>query len=216
MLPFLTEHFTCYQLSTRGRGLSTDNPDHSRARHFEDIAAFVRSIGNVSLFGHSAGAVWALGGASLIPENVQRLSLYEAPVGLPGPTADQSARIEGAVSEGRLADAIEVVFDVVGLDDLERGLFAMPEVFQMIEPVVPVATRELAEVYQPLEDDIPERVHMPVLLIQGSTSGSHFKEATTRLKNTFGQSTIAEVPAGHMGTVTAPDAVARELIRFFK
>jgi pimeloyl-ACP methyl ester carboxylesterase len=45
MLPFLVEHFTCYLMSTRGRGLSGDNADHSRERQFEDVAAFVEGIG---------------------------------------------------------------------------------------------------------------------------------------------------------------------------
>ncbi len=32
LLPHLTDRFTCYLPSTRGRGLSSDNPDHSPAR----------------------------------------------------------------------------------------------------------------------------------------------------------------------------------------
>ena len=32
MLPFLVEQFTCYLMSTRGRGRSGDNADHSRER----------------------------------------------------------------------------------------------------------------------------------------------------------------------------------------
>lgn len=66
MLPFLVDPFTCYMMSTRGRGLSGEHPDHSRQRHFEDVAAFVESIGEpAGVFGHSAGAVWALGGSTL-------------------------------------------------------------------------------------------------------------------------------------------------------
>src|SRR6266508_3654173 len=29
LLPYLTDRYTCYLPSTRGRGLSSDNPDHS-------------------------------------------------------------------------------------------------------------------------------------------------------------------------------------------
>ena len=67
-------------MSTRGRGLSSDNTDHSRERQFEDVAAFVESIGEpVGLFGHSSGAIWALGGAALSPASVRGLAVYEPP-----------------------------------------------------------------------------------------------------------------------------------------
>ena len=45
LLPHLADRFTCYLPSTRGRGLSADNPDHSPPRLQEDINAFVDSIG---------------------------------------------------------------------------------------------------------------------------------------------------------------------------
>src|SRR5688500_13945134 len=37
MLPHLTDRFTCYLPSTRGRGLSGDNPDHSPRRLEDDV-----------------------------------------------------------------------------------------------------------------------------------------------------------------------------------
>src|SRR6266545_1336367 len=45
LLPYLTDRYTCYLPSTRGRGLSSDNPDHSPPRLQEDVTAFVDSIG---------------------------------------------------------------------------------------------------------------------------------------------------------------------------
>jgi pimeloyl-ACP methyl ester carboxylesterase len=39
LLPHLTDRFTCYLPSTRGRGLSGDNPDHSPPRLDEDVTA---------------------------------------------------------------------------------------------------------------------------------------------------------------------------------
>ena len=44
MVPFLSQHFTCYCMSTRGRGMSGDHPDHSRERMYEDVAAFVSGV----------------------------------------------------------------------------------------------------------------------------------------------------------------------------
>ena len=45
LLPHLTNRFTCYLPSLRGRELSGDNPDHSPPRFQEDVNAFVESIG---------------------------------------------------------------------------------------------------------------------------------------------------------------------------
>ena len=44
LVPHLADRFTCYTPSTRGRGISGDNPDHSPPRLQEDITAFVDSI----------------------------------------------------------------------------------------------------------------------------------------------------------------------------
>src|SRR5262245_13549766 len=62
LLPHLTGRLTCYLPSTRGRGLSGDNPDHSPPRLEEDITAFVDSIGEpVGLVGWSGSGAWVLG-----------------------------------------------------------------------------------------------------------------------------------------------------------
>lgn len=38
LLPLLSERFTCYLMDTRGRGASTNHPDHSPERLVEDVA----------------------------------------------------------------------------------------------------------------------------------------------------------------------------------
>jgi len=45
LLPFLSDHFTCYLVDTRGRGLSAHSNDHSPERLVQDIKAFIKSIG---------------------------------------------------------------------------------------------------------------------------------------------------------------------------
>jgi hypothetical protein len=55
LLPHLIGHFTCYAMSTRGRGLSDDHPDHTIAALIADVAAFAESIGEaVCALGHSS------------------------------------------------------------------------------------------------------------------------------------------------------------------
>lgn len=64
VLPHLTGRFICSLPSTRGRGLSGDNPDRSPPRLVEDVGAFADSIGApVFLAGESMGAHLALAAA---------------------------------------------------------------------------------------------------------------------------------------------------------
>ena len=58
MLPHLTDRFTCYLPSMRGRSLSGDSPDHSPGRLQEDFSAFVGSVGGrVFLASWSTGSL---------------------------------------------------------------------------------------------------------------------------------------------------------------
>src|ERR687891_2802795 len=77
LLPHLTDRFTCYLPSTRGRGLSSDNPDHSPARLEEDVTAFVDSIGEpVCLVGWSGSGAWVLD-AAVRSGSVAAVAAYE-------------------------------------------------------------------------------------------------------------------------------------------
>ena len=81
LLPHLVEKFTLIAIDRRGCGTSGDAPGpYSIEREFEDVAAVVNSVGErVSLFGHSYGALVALGAAPLA-RNLAKLVLYEPPL----------------------------------------------------------------------------------------------------------------------------------------
>jgi pimeloyl-ACP methyl ester carboxylesterase len=220
LLPFLIEHFTCYLMSTRGRGLSGDNADHSRERQFQDVAAFVESIGEpVGLFGHSSGAVWALGGAALSPARVRALALYEPPFpALEPPTRDeQYARLEAAIAAGRPADAVHVLTgEIIGLGADEQALFSAPGVAERAQATLPVAVQELPEVNRPFEDAVLEKLTMPVLVLQGERSRIEFKHAARRLSKRLADARLAEIAgAGHVGPLTTAEPVANTLVAFF-
>lgn len=58
---------------------------------------------------------------------------------------------------------------------------------------------------------------MPVLLIHGTRSAHHFKEATRYLAERLDDAQMVEITeTGHMGPVTAAEAVAQDLIRFLQ
>ena len=219
MLPFLVGHFRCYPMSTRGRGLSEDNADHSRERQFEDVAAYVESLdAPAAVFGHSSGAVWALGGAALAPAHVRALALYEPPFPALNPLVsdDQYARFTAAVSEGRGAEAAQIATgEIIGLDGGELALFSLPEVAERVNRVLPVVVQELPEMNRPFEDALLEKLHMPVLVLHGERSRVEFKNAARDLTERLDDARLVELAdAGHIGPLTNAEPVARELVRF--
>jgi pimeloyl-ACP methyl ester carboxylesterase len=221
LLPFLVDHFTCYSISTRGRGLSADSADHSRERQYEDVAALVENLHEpVSIFGHSSGGAWVLGGAAAAGSACRAIALYEPalPVSRPLMRDDGYARFCDAITEDRLNDAVLImVDDVVGPTPEERALFAMPEVVDLCAPVLPAVVLEGPEVNRPIDTKVIEKLTMPVLLVQGTRSGMHFKDAVRHLTATLPRSRVVEISgAGHLGPLTHPQLVANELIAFFK
>ena len=102
LLPHLTDRFTCYLPSTRGRGLSDDNADHSPPRLQEDFNAFVDSIGEpVCLAGWSTGGSWALGAAAHSGA-VAAVAVYE-PTVIPVMREDDLASLGGMVEQMAVA-----------------------------------------------------------------------------------------------------------------
>ena len=76
----LGARFTVHAVDRRGRGETSSSPANSTRDEFDDVAAVVRSVGeSVFMIGHSYGAHVALGAASLVPERVRKLILYEPP-----------------------------------------------------------------------------------------------------------------------------------------
>lgn len=220
MLPFLVQHFTCYLMSTRGRGLSGDSADHSRERQFEDVAAYVASIDEpAAVFGHSSGALWALGGAALSAAHARALALYEPPFPalMPPTTDDQYTRFRAAITEGRLAEAVDIATgEIIGLGADEQALFSAPGVAERAQAALPVVVQELPEVNRPFEEALLERLSMPVLVLHGERSRVEFKDAAHHLAGRLKDARVAEIAgAGHVGPLTAPEPVAQELVGFF-
>ncbi len=220
MVPVLAEHFTCYLMSTRGRGLSGKNADQARERHFEDVAAFAHSIGEpVGVVGHSSGAVWALGGVALAPEAVRAVALYEPPLALAHPVVGEAAieTIARTAADGRPAEAALMLIDeAVKPTAEERALFSASEVAALAGAYVPVALPEIPELNRSFDTVAIEKLTMPVMMIQGSRTASHFKDAVRHVSSRLDNCRVIEIQdIGHLGHVTAPLAVTEELVRFF-
>jgi pimeloyl-ACP methyl ester carboxylesterase len=221
MVPFLLGHFTCYSISTRGRGVSADCADHSRERQYEDVAAFLEDIGEpVCVFAHSSGAAWVLGGAARAAASCRAIALYEPalPESRPVMREDAYARFSQAITDGRYEDAVLIsVDDIIVPTDEERALFTIPAVMEICTSVLSAAALEIPELNRPFPIEMLDTLAMPALLMQGTRSGDHFKDAVHRLAEALPRSRVVDIDgAGHLGPMTHAQTVANELIFFFE
>jgi pimeloyl-ACP methyl ester carboxylesterase len=225
MLPHLTDRFTCFLPSTRGRGLSADAREHSLQRWLEDMVAFVDSIGQpVPLFGWSGGGLMALGAA-------QQSTVVTAVVGyepVAFETIDEEtfadmratvARMAEEVEQARPAEAARLWAAFVCNDEElaefvanklhEVAAVNMPADLRMFENLDPTAP-------SPTDPTALATITVPVLVLQGDrTALSWFDRSTRHLAEHVPDYEVRMVPgAGHGGPGLAPEPVAAELIRF--
>jgi pimeloyl-ACP methyl ester carboxylesterase len=229
LLPHLTDRFTCYLPSTRGRGLSGDDPDHSPARLEEDVIAFVESIGKpVGLVGWSGSGAWVLGTAAR-SRSVAAVAAYE-PFVLGAMGDDDRAqtfatmeRIGVAGADGRLVDAIRTFAawicnnaEIVALEETafyERWAHCVPAMLRFV----------LADAsYDGARSTDPERlraVTAPVLVLRGrQTALSTFiPDAARHITQEVPDSHARELAGvGHFAPLLSAEVIARELIGFFQ
>jgi pimeloyl-ACP methyl ester carboxylesterase len=233
LLPHLTNRFSCYLPSTRGRGLSADHIDHSLPRLQEDIDAFVESIGEpVYVMGWSGGGPFVLGVAERTDAAMAVVAWEsggsadaigpegQADLGRLGAAIEQAGM---AAAEGRLVDAVrafligicndEEIAALEGTDFHERWSRGVPELLVFFQQVM--AAQEPGP-------DAPEalaQITVPVLLLTGEETllEAAFGNATQYIAAHTADAQVREVPGvGHFAPVAAPERVAAELIAFFE
>jgi pimeloyl-ACP methyl ester carboxylesterase len=228
LLPRLTDRFTCYLPSTRGRGLSSDNPDHSPARLDEDVTAFVDSIGEpVCLVGWSGSGPWVLGAAAR-SASVTAVAVYEpavVSVMRDDDLARTSATMEQvgiAAADGRL-DAVRA-FAAWICTDPEIAALEETDFYERWAGCVPAMLRFVQQdaSYEGPRSTDPEALGMvtaPVLLLRGQQTalGTWFADATRHIAQHVSDPHVRELRgAGHFAPVIAPEPIAIELIPFFE
>jgi len=229
LVPNLSDHFTCYLPSMRGRGLSADNPDLRPERHSEDIAAFVDSIGGpVGLMGESTGAFYSLGAVQR-GAKVSAVALYESPVfEFWEEDGEDTTKFKNGVAgmakaaaEGKLVDAVQAFCSGVYNDD-EMAQLAQMNAFEPRAQFVPKLLQVLEQAPQtegPNPNDPAEltKVTTPSLLLYGSRTTVPHAKSTKYLAEKIPNARLKEIPgAGHAAPSTAPEQLANELIQFFE
>lgn len=225
MLPFLQDHFTCYTLSTRGRGLSSDNPDHSWDRIVEDVRAFAESIGEpVGMVGHSSGGALALEATSRT-EVVLALALFEPTVFRIGADHQRDAqrdergfeRIHQLAEEGKLVDAVRVFVEEIAVAEQSEldGMLAAGA-YDAMAPNLTAFLQEMVSGPGVTDPSVLARLTIPVLLAYGTETAPFSKTVVQLLAEQLPDTQVREVEgAAHFAPLVAPEPVAEELSRFF-
>jgi len=117
----LGKHFTVINYDRRGRGESGDTLPYAVEREIEDIEALIDEAGgSACVYGISSGAALTLWAASeLGSDKINKAAAYEPPFAVgdhQGLPKDYVERLDRAVADGRLGDALEIfMIDAVGM-----------------------------------------------------------------------------------------------------
>ena len=226
LLPELSEHFTCYSVSLRNRGLSDATPDHAPERHAEDIVAVVDSVrGPVGLAAYSRGAGLALCAVAQT-EAVQAVALYEPHViELYGPedvarAAAALERMHAATSQGRLAEAAEVFIEEITLPNpQELATLSESGAFDSLAPLMPEIVSEISHWQLPRSSDsLPlDEINVPVLLLHGSHSHRFYTHVVEHLSARLPNADVQQVAeCGHFSPWFTPAPIADHIVQFFE
>jgi pimeloyl-ACP methyl ester carboxylesterase len=228
LLPRLSEQFTCYTMSTRGRGLSADHADHSPERVVEDVRAFVDSIGEpVALAGVSGGGMHALGAAAR-SNSVSALAVYE-PVVFEAMEEGDHASFRNAVVEtcaavagGRPAEPALTFLGFIANAEEREALSGAPDMLEEVGRYGPIDLLEFQHHvagYPSPSPTAPEtlaRIAAPVLILHGSRSArTWFGRGARHVAEHVAGSHKREIEgAGHLAVALGVEAVADAFVDF--
>jgi pimeloyl-ACP methyl ester carboxylesterase len=214
--PLLEPRFTVWAVDRRGRD-SFDAKRYSLELEFEDVAAVVREAGeDAFLFGHSYGGLVAAGAAGRL-RGLERLVLYEAPMG--GVLADPPwlERFEGHLAAGDRDSAVRLfLHDVGGYSHVEIDVMEGTPAWERRTATAPSVTRELrAERAFSAADLGLDRLELACLLLVGSKSPAWARRSTEAFAAAIPGAEVRTLQGqGHGAAVSAPALLAAEIERF--
>jgi pimeloyl-ACP methyl ester carboxylesterase len=217
--PALTARWRVTAMDRRGRGTSGDSQPHDLSREFEDVTAVAASLAGgdpVDVFGHSYGAVCALGAVAQ-GAPVHRLALYEppGPQTVPAQWRERMLPVIAAGQPGRamfsfLTEIIGLsAAEVEALRDAPRGYDVMP----IVSATMPRESEALSIVDI---EELATGVEIPVLLLLGSDSPAWAQDITAELTRALKHETLAVLDGqGHDAINQAPGLLVTRLAEFF-
>ena len=227
LLPYLEPHATVHVMDRRGRGASGDAPDYALEREFEDVAAVVESIAEVSgsavdVYGHSYGGQCAFG-AALRTSNIRRLVLYEGwppvmPEKLKFP-AEVEERLDALVAAGDRGAALETFMrEVVKVPEEDIGAIKAQPSWPARVGAVHTITREFRAFSDDLFDsEQAAKIRVPVLLLVGADTPDELKDDPETVAAALPDVRIAVLEGQqHLADVLAPEFFAEHVLAFLR
>ena len=220
--PQLEQHFTVTSMDRRGRGDSGDAAAYAIEREFEDVAAVVQAVAAPALlFGHSYGALCALGAALQI-EELSGLILYEPWINEEGGTLykpEQLERLDGLLAAGDREGVVKALFaEIAGFPPHEMDLLVSTPFWSKRVAMAHTIPRESrAEEFYRLSPDRMRRLPIPVLLLTGGDSLPLAGRVNAMLESMLPDARIAVMPGQqHIAMTTAPDLLVDAVLDFWR
>ncbi|MEZ7004032.1 alpha/beta fold hydrolase [Streptomyces sp. AD55] len=214
----LAERFEVTVYDRRGRGASGDTPPYAVEREIEDLAAVVAEAGEgACLYGVSSGGALALRAlAAGLP--VRRAAVYEVPYALADEAlrgrAEYTARLTGALAEGRRGDAVELFLRLTGLGEaVIEGARQSPLWSGMESLAASLAYDDAVMGDGSVPRALLASVRVPVLSVAGDASPAWLREAAGAVAEAVPDGAY-RVLAGQTHLVE-PDVLAPVLAEFF-
>jgi pimeloyl-ACP methyl ester carboxylesterase len=227
LLPYLEPYATVHVMDRRGRGGSGDAPDYELQREFEDVAAVVDAIAEVSgpkvnVYGHSYGGECAFG-AALLTSNIRSLVLYEGwppvqPEKLKFPRRVEQ-RLDALVTSGDREAALELFWrEVVKASEEDiRAIRAQPTWAARVATVHTI-TREVRAFYDDTFDPgRAARITVPVLLLAGDDTPNELRDDLETVAAALPDARIAYLEGQqHIADVLAPELFSERVLEFLR
>jgi pimeloyl-ACP methyl ester carboxylesterase len=215
----LSADFQVTAFDRRGRGDSGDGPGYSIEREIEDVLAVIGASGPpVRLVGHSFGAILSLLVAARAGDRIERLVLYEPPVGVGQPAADTWLdELDRVVATGDLDSAVRRFAAGAGITDAElQTIGGNDRVWAGLRDAVRTAGREIrgARAALPIDEGVLESISVPTLVLLGDEQDHPTYDGVGRLADRLPVGRLEHVPGHHLALVFAPDAFVAVLRSF--
>lgn len=215
----LSAGFEVTAFDRRGRGDSEDGPDYSIEREIEDLLAVIdASEPPVHLIGHSFGAILSLLVAARAGDRIEKLVLYEPPVGGDEPAANELLdELDSLVAIGDLDAAVKIFAAMANITDHELQTNQTNErVWANLRDGVRTAGREIRAAMSvlPIDKDVIESISVPTLVLMGAEQDSPSYKGVRGLADQLPFGSFEQVPGHHLALVFAPDAFVATIRSF--
>jgi pimeloyl-ACP methyl ester carboxylesterase len=227
LVPLLSDRFTCYLPSMRGRGRSGSHPDTSREAEVRDVTAFVESIGGpVALVGVSGGGMVSLGAAARTSALTAVVAIE--PVAFEVMDGQVRARFEEvvasvarALAEDRALEGAGAFLEFAANDEEVAALSEADEGMDELVAYLPLDLEQFRDALafagpSPTAAGVLASIDAPTLVLHGTdTASAWFTDSARYAAEHIPDATLHAIPgAGHFGHLVHAKRYAAEMVRF--